>query len=155
MAAAVHPSPILPLNMNANKRKRGNDDIGRNDRTNNTAPEDNDYSSLLQGIADTAQDDSTRTAQAALAGAMNQTGYPEPNPFDAGSAMGSGFDATTGGLDGSPDANMYPTPTREGGEKPQVGTAEWHRTRKNMHKEGKLSTSLMTPILILSSRAPS
>ena len=139
MAAAVLAFPLPPANMNntSNKRKRAQEEMGRNVRSNNTSSEENDYSSLLQGISDTAQDDSTRTAQAALAGALNQGGYPEPSSFDAAAAMNSGFgDASPQDMTGPPNPAMYSTPSQTS-SKPPVGTAEWHKSRKDMHKEGK------------------
>ena len=137
MAAVAQAYPIASPDMNntSNKRKRGTEDMPRNVRSNNTSSEEHDYSSLLQGISDT-QDDSTRTAQAALAGAMDQGGYPEPGPFDANAAMNAGFgDAQSQGM-GPPNPNMYTTPGQTP-SKPGVGTPEWHKSRKDMHKEGK------------------
>ena len=138
MAALVRASPLPPTGMNntSNKRKRANEEMGRNVRSNNTSSEE-DYSSLLQGITDTSQDDNTRTAQAALAGAMDQGGYPEPASFDTNAAMASGFgdaSAQVMGAPGYPTMNSTPNQTPN---KPQVGTAEWHKSRKDMHKEGE------------------
>ena len=108
--------------------------MGRNVKT-NMSSEEQDYSSLLQGITDN-QDDSTRTAQAALAGAMDQGGYPEPGSFDANAAMNAGFgDASAQGMGGPAYPTMNSTPSQTP-TKPNVGTAEWHKSRKDMHKEG-------------------
>ena len=138
MAAAIsaYPIPTGAMNSVTNKRKRGNEEMGRNVRSNNISSEENDYSSLLQGISDTAQDDNTRTAQAALAGALDQGGYPEPSQFDANAAMNAGFgDASPQGM-GGPNQAMYSTPNQTP-NKPTVGSQEWHKSRKDMHKEGK------------------
>ena len=147
------------MNNTTNKRKRGNEEMGRNVRSNNVSSEENDYNSLLQGLTDSAQDDNTRTAQAALAGAMDQGGYPEPGTYDAkfdpNAPMNAGFgDVSSQGMGGPPNPSMYSTPSQTP-SKPAVGSADWHKTRKDMHKEGKQNTLVPRAVLIWSSRASS
>lgn len=136
MAAVVGNSIPATVGMNSNKRKRGNEDIGRNIKdTPASQDQDNTYA-LLQGIDVSGNDESTRTAQAALAGTMADQAYPEPG-FDA-SGMSTGFNDTPGGGMGGPQnaGGMYSTPGQTP-NKPGVGTPEWHEARKANHKEGK------------------
>ncbi|KIV77030.1 hypothetical protein PV11_08868 [Exophiala sideris] len=86
---------VNPANNN-NKRKRGADqDAGRNAKVHNTNGEQDAYSALLQGLDPTVtEDDSTRTAQAALAAPMNQSAYPEPPAFDGAAALSSALSST-------------------------------------------------------------
>ncbi|RMZ88599.1 hypothetical protein DV736_g4165, partial [Chaetothyriales sp. CBS 134916] len=149
MASAAHTYPIPTVAMNtANKRKRGSEDISRNVRTNNansnntaavnnnatSTTDDNDYSALLQGISESNQEDTARTAQAALAGAIGETSYPEPGSYDPNAGMSSSFgDASAQGL-GGPQHPIY-SPHNQMAVKPPVGTPEWHKSRKDMHKE--------------------
>ena len=131
-AAAVRSSPIPGLPSASNKRKRGTEELGRNVKvTNSMSDQDTNYAALLQGIDSAAGDDSTRTAQAALAGAMDNVGYPEPS-FD-GSGMNAGF--------GDNAAQNFSDPSYETpGQTPQkavVGTPQWHQQRKENHKEGR------------------
>ncbi|RMZ86039.1 hypothetical protein DV737_g307, partial [Chaetothyriales sp. CBS 132003] len=71
---------------------------------------------------------------AALAGAIGETSYPEPGSFDPNAAMSSGFgDASAQGL-GGPQNPIY-SPHSQMAVKPPVGTPEWHKSRKDMHKE--------------------
>jgi len=127
-----------PLNPN-NKRKRGpaDQDVGRNVRPQNTNGEHEAYTALLQGLDGLPEaDDSTRTAQAALAAPMNQSAYPEPNSFDGVTGMGATYDGNSpSGLAGMPTAQAVLE--ARGGQpvKPPVGTAEWHQQRKDNHKE--------------------
>ncbi|EXJ83736.1 hypothetical protein A1O1_07362 [Capronia coronata CBS 617.96] len=138
---------------NNNKRKRGpgDQDVGRNAKAPNTNGDHDpdNYVALLQGIDDIGgSDDSTRTAQAALAAPMEQSSYPEPHPYDGATGMPTGFeDANQGSLAGMPTGQgMQPTQgmasaqqalldARGGAQKPAVGTAEWHQQRKDNHKE--------------------
>ncbi|RMZ83762.1 hypothetical protein DV738_g1041, partial [Chaetothyriales sp. CBS 135597] len=123
MASAAYYYPysysIPATTMNTtNKRKRGSEDIGRNVRTNNagsanngntaaannthasaSTADDHDYSALLQGISESNQEDTARTAQAALAGAIGENSYPEPSSFEPNSGINSSFgDASAQGL---------------------------------------------------------
>ena len=137
-AAAVRASPIPSAMSVGNKRKRGLEELGRNVKaaTANTEQEPN-YASLLQGIDSVTGDDSTRTAQAALAGALDNGGYPEPG-FDGGSGMNTGFgDNSTQNL-GDASGQGYGTPGQTP-NKPAVGTPQWHQQRKENHKEGRYS----------------
>ena len=147
MAAQVSQLPNQSINA-TNKRKRGlgDQDGGRNVKAQNTnGDSEESYAALLQGIQASnipEADDSTRTAQAALAAPMTQSAYPEPGAFGDTSALSGGFD------DGSPSANFGSGPQAlldarasiGGGNnqgKPPVGTAEWHQQRKDNHKEGR------------------
>jgi len=145
----MQSSPIPPSQAginNNNKRKRGPDDIGRNTKmqaTNGDTTHDaTNYAALLQGIdasaMSAAHDDNTRTAQAALATPMNQSTYPEPASFEGTPTMPTGFDTS---LQAGQPSNMGPGDqslydSRQGGNKPAVGTSEWHQLRKDNHKEG-------------------
>lgn len=136
-AAAVRSSPIPPTMSATNKRKRGNEDLGRNVKAANAnAEQDATYAALLQGIENVTGDDSTRTAQAALAGAMNNTGYPEPG-FDSASGMNAGFgDSSPQNVGDVSGQAGYTTPGQTP-NKPSVGSAQWHQQRKENHKEGR------------------
>jgi hypothetical protein len=132
-ATAVRSSPMPPGMGVGNKRKRANEEMGRNVKTSHTTDQDTNYAALLQGIDTAAGDESTRTAQAALAGAMDNAGYPEPG-FDGGNGLTSAFgDTSPTGGDGSA---QYGTPGQNS-NKPAVGSQQWHQQRKENHKEGK------------------
>lgn len=146
------------VNNNNNKRKRGSadQDAGRNAKAPNTNGDHDpdNYVALLQGIDDMAvPDDSTRTAQAALAAPMEQSAYPEPNQYEGPPGMPTGFEDTNQSpIPGMPTGQgIQPAPgmgsaqqalldARGGAQKPAVGTAEWHQQRKDNHKEGELSS---------------
>jgi bHLH factor len=105
---------------------------------------------LLQhvgGAHNGVTDDNTMTAKAALAH-QPQSEYPPPD---------AGFDNNSLGhsLTFGDDVNAVPMPGVHGhnstaaavyaareaqnmGQKPAVGSAEWHTIRKNNHKEGKI-----------------
>ena len=85
---------------------------------------------LMQAIMP-GEDDSSRTAQAALATPVQPNAYPEPGSFDDMPGSGGSFE------DGTPanQGQIYHTPGQSVG-KPAVGTDEWHQQRKNNHKEG-------------------
>lgn len=147
MATQPGTSPTGPVN---NKRKRGPGDQGagreakaQNINTNGDHDTTN-YGLLLQGDAMLA-DDSTRTAQAALAAPMNPSTYPEPSTFEGTPGMQATFDdnspsAITGM--GSAQALMEARGGNNNGPpKPAVGTAEWHQQRKDNHKEGEINCS--------------
>ncbi|KAI1611941.1 hypothetical protein EDD36DRAFT_270153 [Exophiala viscosa] len=128
---------VNPTNNN-NKRKRGPDqDAGRNAKIQNTNGEQDAYSALLQGLDPTgAEDDSTRTAQAALAAPMNQSAYPEPPAFDGAAALSSAFDESdSSALPNLGSAQALIDARGNQGNKPAVGTQEWHQQRKDNHKE--------------------
>ena len=112
------------------KRKRMNEDMGRHVKT---APTHDDTFSaaLLQGID--ANDDNTRTAQAALAGTMDNGGYPD-NGFDTGNGLNAAFGDTSNNA-GDTSGQGYDTPGQTPA-KAQVGTPQWHTQRKENHKEG-------------------
>jgi len=148
-ATAVRSSP-LPT---SNKRKRGpsDQDGGRNVKAPNTNGDGvlGDASGftavhqMLQGIDHngvTSGDDSTRTAQAALATPMQPSSYPEPGSFDGhGHGMGGAYDdgsqSSAQGGPGSTQQALYDA--RQNANKPAVGTAQWHQQRKDNHKEGE------------------
>ena len=83
-----------------------------------------------------APDDSTRTAQAALATPMQPSSYPEPSPYQGSAGMQQGYDDTPGSAAAQA---LYDTAgQRQGsGGKPQVGSDQWHQLRKDNHKEGE------------------
>lgn len=133
-----------PTGNTGNKRKRGpgDQDVGRNAKAQNTNGEHDhtNYSLLLQGDSILA-DDSTRTAQAALAAPMSQSAYPEPNAFEGATGLPTTFDDNNAsaipGM-GSAQALMEARGANTNAAvKPAVGTAEWHQHRKDNHKEGK------------------
>ena len=73
MMATATATSAIPSTMSAgSKRKRGNEEMGRNVKS--MANDDSFSAALLQGIE--TSDDNTRTAQAALAGTMENTGVP-------------------------------------------------------------------------------
>jgi len=141
-------TPPVPTTANTNnKRKRGPGDqgAGRELKTPNTnGDHETNYVALLQGGLDgmAGADDSTRTAQAALAAPMGPPSYPEPNAFDGASGLASGFDdsnlSVTMGTSTAQALNDARASQGQGGNKPAVGTAEWHQQRKDNHKEGKM-----------------
>jgi bHLH factor len=132
---------------NNNKRKRGpgDQDAGRQVKAANTNGEHEAYTALLQGLDGLAgADDSTRTAQAALAAPMNQSNYPEPGTFDTSGGLPSGFeDNSDSNLPGIPAAQalLEARGGSQSGNKPNVGSAEWHQQRKDNHKEGESYSS--------------
>ncbi|KIW20674.1 hypothetical protein PV08_01251 [Exophiala spinifera] len=134
-----------------NKRKRlpGDQGLGRDAKAQNTNGDHQDYAALLQGLdAVSGADDSTRTAQAALAAPMNSSAYPEPPSFEGAAALSSAFDEnsppampTMGNMNnmgnnigGLPHNNIHGGRGSQS-EKPAVGSAEWHQQRKDNHKE--------------------
>jgi len=129
-----------------NKRKRGpgDQDVGRNAKAQNTnGDHDANYAALLQGIdaSMSGPDDSTRTAQAALAAPLGQSAYPEPTSFEGPPGLPPGFEDNTASGPGSigPSAQaLYDARQGQGQatNKPAVGTNEWHQLRKDNHKEG-------------------
>ncbi|KAJ9603402.1 basic helix-loop-helix protein [Cladophialophora chaetospira] len=130
----------------SNKRKRGlGDQEGGPAKVQNTISngdhDPNNYGLLLQGDG-ILPDDNTRTAQAALAApGMNPSAYPEPGSNQGDASLSFAFD------DGSPTlASMSTAQALAGaggnanninnqGNKPTVGSAEWHQLRKDNHKE--------------------
>jgi hypothetical protein len=137
-AAAVRSSPIPPPLGVGNKRKRGNEDMGRNVKVTNPNDQDVYTTSMLQGLSTSADDESTRNAaQAALAGTMGEM-YPETG-YDSTAALTAAFGAgTPPNLDTSGQA-AYGTPGQTP-SKPAVGTPQWHQQRKENHKEGMKSS---------------
>lgn len=146
MATQVSQLPTQNANAN-NKRKRaiGDQEAGRNVKTQSTnGDHEPSYAALLQGIEGASMpeaDDSTRTAQAALATPLGQSTYPEPGSFDATAALPTGFD------EGSPSTNFASGPqalidarSANNANKPPVGTQEWHQQRKDNHKEGNIQS---------------
>lgn len=82
-------------------------------------------------------DDSTRTAQAALATPMQSSNYPEPSSYQGTPGMQQGYDDTPGSA--AAQALYDAAGQRQGsGSKPQVGSDQWHQLRKDNHKEGKV-----------------
>jgi hypothetical protein len=137
---AVSPHPASVMNQGG-KRKRGNEDIGRNVKV---ASDDAFSPTLLQGIGDVAGDDSTRTAQAALAGAMDNT-YPPDTNFDATAALASDFGDTSQNVGAGNGQTGYSTPVQSN-SKPAVGTPQWHTQRKQNHKDGMYLSSMFIDI---------
>ena len=91
---------------------------------------------MLQGISEhgmSAPDDSTRTAQAALATPMQASSYPEPSSYQGTPGMQQGYDETPG----SAAQALYEAGRQGSGSKPQVGSTEWHQQRKDNHTEGE------------------
>lgn len=82
-----------------------------------------------------APDDSTRTAQAALATPMQPSSYPEPSAYQGASGLQQGYDDTAGNAAAQ---ELYDAAGQRSGSgsKPQVGSEAWHQNRKDNHKEG-------------------
>jgi len=81
-----------------------------------------------------APDDSTRTAQAALATPMQPSSYPEPSSYQGSAGMQQAYDDTPGSA--AAQALYDAAGQRQGsGSKPQVGSDQWHQLRKDNHKE--------------------
>ncbi len=113
-----------------------------------------DFSALAQHNhqqnGTSAASDATSTAAAALAGIYPSLTVPQPTDMSFAST-GSGGEGETsfhiGDGDGQQGAQHFDMESlgreahtgREsaGGQKPQVGTEEWHRVRRDNHKEGK------------------
>ena len=151
MATVVANSSTLPPTNNKRKRGPGDQD-GRISKTATTTANTNgDTTSdqtfanvhMLQGIEQhslAGGDEQKLTAQAALATPMQQSGYPEPPAtYESTPGMVDSFVA-----DGTPNgphlgaADLYGEEHgNKSGQKPSVGTAEWHDQRKANHKEGK------------------
>jgi hypothetical protein len=100
-----------------------------------------DVQQMLQGIDQhvmSTADDSTRTAQAALATPMQASTYPEPSSYQGTQGMQQGmqqgYDDTPAG---SGAAQFMESHGQGSVNKPQVGSAEWHKQRKDNHKEGE------------------
>lgn len=120
----------------SNKRKRGNEDMGRSIKDNKPANNEDDYA-LLQA---TVNLDSQRAAQDAL-----NVPYPEPNVFDAGLDATFASTSPTQSM-GNPQHGLYAAGNGGDGAKPGVGTPEWHKARKDSHKEGKsLHSTVLFP----------
>ena len=137
----------------SNKRKRGlGDQEGGPAKVQNTISngDHDNYGLLLQGDG-ILTDDNTRTAQAALAApGMNPSAYPEPGNNQGDAGMAFAFD------DGSPTLGSMGTAqglagaggngNNNQGNKPAVGSAEWHQLRKDNHKEGIYQTQLSSTL---------
>lgn len=164
--------------MSTNKRKReGGDhnDSSRLTRSRDTNGDAHDpdksspelsqiHQQLLQGISQqngVQDDDNTRTAQAALATPMGGSSYPPPDSFDSASSMAQGlpFDDPS---QSSPIYGMGSTAqqlqaAREAqnvnSNKPAVGTPEWHKQRKDNHKEGNVCFMPASCSLLLTTRS--
>jgi transcriptional regulator CBF1 len=101
-----------------------------------------DYSNLHHGNPDNqngSAEHASSTAAAALAGIYPTMTIPQPTDV---SFATQGSDGDRGGessfLDNSQQNDSFmenPTPTRA--SKPAVGSDEWHKVRKDNHKEGK------------------
>ena len=131
MMATATATSAIPSTMSAgSKRKRGNEEMGRNVKS--MANDDSFSAALLQGIE--TSDDNTRTAQAALAGTMENTGYPD-NGFDGAGGMSAGFGDNSGSVGDTSGQVGYNTPGQTP-SKPTIGTPGWHQQRKESHKEG-------------------
>jgi len=139
-------SALPPQTTNAsNKRKRGlgDQDAGRNAKAQNTnGDHEPNYAALLQGSLQgmdglTGADDSTRTAQAALATPLGQSAYPEPTSFDGAAGMTNAFDENSpSAMTGMGSAQaLLEARGGNNSNKPAVGTQEWHQQRKDNHKE--------------------
>lgn len=138
MAAAVRSSPVDTMAQPAGKRKRGNEDIGRNIKENKLTTADDDYS-LLQGTVDL---DSQRAAQDAL-----NVPYPETGVFDAGLEAAFASNSPPQGMNTN-QHDLYPTaaaaaPAINAGDATKMGSPSWHKARKDSHKEGTLPASLV------------
>ena len=142
---AVRASPLPP----SNKRKRADQDAGRNPKAQNTNGNsglgDPSYApvhQMLQSIEQSVNgmpggDESSRTAQAALATPLQQSAYPEPGSYDATPGLGTFDDGSpTGHNLGTSEQALYGTRPGQSGEKATVGTPQWHQQRKDNHKEG-------------------
>ncbi|KKY19185.1 putative hlh dna binding protein [Phaeomoniella chlamydospora] len=156
---SINPTAALPpegyTTLPSNKRKREDndqDDGGRGVRSHangDSTPVHNQeqiQQQLLQAIGQSngvQDDDTARTAQAALATPMATSSYPAPD---------HSYDPSTHGLSYGDDPNQSPPAgligstahalyaAREASSplitsKPAVGTPQWHQQRKDNHKE--------------------
>lgn len=161
--AAVMQSETFPPMANTNKRKRDSADqadngrVSRSQEVNGEARRSNDATmsqiseQLLQSLGQngeaTPDEESQRTAQAALNTPMQPGSYPAPDPsFDSGSG-GHYALSFPDGHDMTPSTASQLQAAREvtlNINKPAVGTNEWHAQRKNNHKEGESTWSEAT-----------
>jgi hypothetical protein len=139
-AAAVRVSPANNIMAQpSNKRKRANDDIGRQleEAQATAAGPDEDFStSLLQHVE---ADNQRTTAEAALQ-AQHMPPYPDPAYVGDGSVASGipAFPDAEPNQENEPVAQQtYDNNARAGARsKPAMGTDEWHAIRKASHKEG-------------------
>ena len=149
-------------NNNNNKRKRDSSDMldGSRSRksltTNGDVTNDNDeelHLQLLQGLGQEVlqdqENDSARTAQAALSTGMQHNTYPPPdNSFDSATGLPHGLSSFDDSSNSPPTGFSAITPTQQAlmaareattpnHNKPAVGTQQWHQQRKDNHKEGE------------------
>lgn len=125
------------VNSGAQKRKRDSESADDTSRPNNKRVSPN--SEYHHGLPDTqngAAEHASSTAAAALAGIYPTMTIPQPTDVSFGATQGSddrGGDSSF--MDNSQQNDSFmenPTPTRS---KPAVGSDEWHKVRKDNHKE--------------------
>jgi hypothetical protein len=162
MTTTVMQSETFSPALNTNKRKRDtadhadggrgprSQDINGEGRRPNEATMSQISEQLLQSLAQngdsTPDEENQRTAQAALNTPMQPGSYPAPDAsFDSGSSGHYGL-SFPDGTDMTPSTASQLQAAREvtigGGNKPAVGTSEWHVQRKNNHKEGQCGLQL-------------
>jgi hypothetical protein len=107
-----------------------------------------DYNSLHQGHLDghNGSAEHASTAAAALAGIYPTMTVPQPTDVSfATQGSDSDRNAESSFLDNSQQQDSFmenSTPSGRGsGNKPAVGSDEWHKVRKDNHKEGKWQTT--------------
>jgi hypothetical protein len=125
-----------------------------------------DYSSLHDQNSSEIQNGSTDHANATSTAAAALGIYPTmtiPQPTDVSFAtQGSGDQNQDSFMDNSQQDNSFMdnsapnTGGRSGGSKPAVGSEEWHKVRKDNHKEGmSVESAILSTILTSLSRASS
>ncbi|TVY14939.1 Transcriptional regulator CBF1 [Lachnellula arida] len=98
-----------------------------------------DYSNLHHGLPDTqngSAEHASSTAAAALAGIYPTMTIPQPTDVSFATQGSDGDRGESSFMDNSQQNDSFmenPTPSR--GSKPAVGSDEWHKVRKDNHKE--------------------
>lgn len=127
----------------ADDTRRGNKRISPNntgkDQHNGVIEALQDYNSLHQHTDHNGSAEHASTAAAALAGIYPTMTVPQPTDLSFGNP-GSDSDRNpeSSFMDNSQqDSFMDSTPSGRSSNKPAVGSEEWHKVRKDNHKEGK------------------
>lgn len=100
-----------------------------------------DYSNLHHGLPDNqngSAENASSTAAAALAGIYPTMTIPQPTDVSFANQGSDGDRGDSSFMDNSQQNDSFmenPTPTTR--SKPAVGSDEWHKVRKDNHKEGK------------------
>jgi len=124
----------------AQKRKRDSESADDTRRPNNKRVSPNsDYSNLHHGLPDIqngSAEHASSTAAAALAGIYPTMTIPQPTDVSFATQGSDGDRGESSFMDNSQQNDSFmenPTPSRA--SKPAVGSDEWHKVRKDNHKE--------------------